>query len=72
MFLRKSEGRKIGETPGPGAYSTFTGDSARFQRTPQFGFGTAPRDSGRHGLGPGPGQDKRESPSGAAKMTVSY
>lgn len=44
------------DTPGPGAYTSQDRADSRANKSPSFGFGTAPRDSARHAPSPGPGQ----------------
>lgn len=49
-------------TPGPGAYSSTDGFD-KFNKSPNYGFGCAPRDGMRPASAPGPGQYAPANPS---------
>lgn len=55
-FGSKSPGNRPQDSPGPGAYTQNSENHRTCKRTPQFSFGSAPRDSNRELLSPGPGE----------------
>jgi len=55
-FKGKSPHSARSATPGPGSYSSAGPDQHKYTKSPQFGFGSQPRDGSRPRSAPGPGQ----------------
>jgi len=62
MRAKSPSGRSL-DTPGPGSYNASTIEVHKYNKTPNFSFGAAPRDGVRGSSQPGPGQYSPESPT---------